>query len=179
MKSGPQAAFKSNLHTLRYWRSQNKALWHNAVQIWSHNSQFSSFKCHTFPTERKQEMKQEWHPLKRFHWDFLTKNTHKVHDKQKRYLQVRLHCASCCVPNSHAGTISNRKLICGGSIAKQISKRPEMRAYVFYQKVQHWDSGCVQNGILALCVLHTAQYILYNAYYCFKNSMWNSLDYYD
>lgn len=42
-----------------------------------------------YSTERKQEMKQESHPLKRFHWDFLTKNTNKVHEKQKRCVIFR------------------------------------------------------------------------------------------
>lgn len=52
----------------------------------SHNSQFSSFKCRTLFYAMQQEIKQEVHPLKRLHCDFLTKNIHEVHVKQRDML---------------------------------------------------------------------------------------------
>ncbi len=36
-------------------------------------------------------------------------------------------------------------------------------------------SGCVRNGILAYCLLLTAQYTVHTAYYFLTNSVWNSI----
>lgn len=81
--------------------------------------------------QRKQEMKREFHPRKRFHWDFQTRNKHEAHGKQKRRVICREDYTDAIESNEDTDVALPAVLLTAMQVQSQ--SRPEMRTNAFYE----------------------------------------------